>query len=307
MGKIVKWLFLAVVIASMCACTSDDVNAPSPVENSVVNFSFFDASVEEFRPGTRADDDATKSWKQYFKRLDIAIFPTGETKNADVVRLSQLSSATNFGALTERLPIGSYIMVAVANKGEDSVAISSSVLATFQGGRVSDMAYCYVPFEVKSGTNAVNGSLKRALTKFTLQATDMMPADISKVEIKYMGHTSLSFNPSTGFGTNSTTQTTQTVTFNMPNVQLKTAPGYSFYTLIPEETQTVTVEVNVYNSQNTVVKSLQFDSVVLQQNHITTYTGPLFTSGTSFDFSFDNKALGKSEYNKDFGDDGTIQ
>lgn len=307
MNKIVKWLFVAVVIASMCACASDDVIAPSQVENSIVNFSFFDASVEEFRPETRGDDaTTTKSWKEYFKRLDIAIFPTGETKNTDVIRLSQLSSAKNYGTLSERLPIGKYVMVAVTNKSEDSVAISSSELATFQGSKVSDMAYCSVPFEVKSGANVVSGTLKRALTKFTLQATDMMPANIAKVEIKYTGHISLSFNPSTGYGTNSTTQVTQTATFNMTTIPSK-EPNYSFYTLIPEETQTVKIEVNVYDSQNVVVKNLLFDSVVLQQNHITTYTGPLFTSGTSIDFSFDNKALGKSEYDKGFGDDGTVQ
>lgn len=307
MNKFVKWLFVAVVIASMCACASDDVIAPSQVENSVVNFSFFDASVEDFHPETRGDDaSTTKSWKEYFKRLDIAIFPTGETKNTDAIRLNQLSSAKNFGTLSERLPIGKYVMVAVANKETDSVAISSSELATFQGSKVTDMAYCSVPFEVKSGSNVVNGTLKRALTRFKLQATDMMPADITKVEIKFTGHTSMSFNPATGYGTNSTTQATKVVTFNMTYVPEK-APDYSFYTFIPEESQTITVEVNIYNSQNTVVKNLVFDSVVLQQNHVTTYTGPLFSSGTSINFSFDNQALANSEYNKDFGDDGNTK
>lgn len=44
--------------------------------------------------------------------------------------------------------------------------------------------------------------------------------------------------------------------------------------------------------------------MILQQNHVTTYTGPLFTSGSAFEFTFENTDLLKSGYDKTFDDDG---
>ena len=299
-----KGLFIAILFASMCACSSDDALVSSQVENSVVNFNFFDEKVEEFKTATRGDDDNTSTWKDYFSRLDIKVFPTGETKNTDVLSKSQLSTDDGFGTLTNRLPIGNYTLVAVASKADSKVDISSETSATFPITKVTDMAYCYLPFEVKSGTTTVNASLKRALTHFVLQSTDKKSVDFTKVELTYTGKVAESFNPSTGYGVEPTEDVSRTLTFDVSADNLKSkTQTFDFYTFIPAETQVIKLVVKVYNYSGEVVKTLTFDNVTLQQNHVTTYKGPMFTSGSTINFSFEDEALSASDYDQTFGDE----
>ncbi len=68
--------------------------------------------------------------------------------------------------------------------------------------------------------------------------------------------------------------------------------------------ETIQADLKIYNTDNDVAKALHFDQVILQQNHVTTYTGPLFTYGSAFEFTFKNTDLLTSGYDKTFGDDG---
>lgn len=303
MKAILKGLFLAILFASMCACSSDDVKTWSPVETSVVNFSFFDASVEEF--ATRADDVDSKSWTTFFKRLDIAIFPVDKSKNDSVYRVKQLSSDSDFGTLSIRLPIGQYTMVAVASKNDTGVTIQSPTQAEFLGDIVSDMAYVCQSIQVNSGVTSVNGLLKRSLTKMILKSADRITSNIGKIELTYHGFLSKSFNPTTGYGIKSATETTfeRTFVFTDKNRPVDDYILLSFYSFIPDDMEEITVGVKVYDVGGEVLKTLQFDNVKLQQNHVTTYKGPLFTSGSMFDFTFDNVDFKKSDYDVEFGDE----
>lgn len=76
----------------------------------------------------------------------------------------------------------------------------------------------------------------------------------------------------------------------------------NFSTFIPEETVSLTVDIKLYSADNTPVRSLHFDDVKVQQGHVTTYTGPLFSAGSSLNFAFDNVSLVKSDYDVSFGD-----
>lgn len=294
------------MFASMCACSGDDA-APqtAQVETSLVRFSFFDASLEKFNESTRAmETRATKTWKEYFSRLDIAIFPADGAKNDSVYRVHQLSGKDDFGNLSLRLPIGKYSLVAVASKATGEVDIASPVLATFPGEIPTDMAYVGQALEVKSGTTTANCVLKRSLTKFLLASSDSLNMDIAKAEITYTGKYSKAFDPSTGYGISEEADETKTktVVFSERDRTNKAPVSIAFYAFIPEETSQIQVDVKVYDVSGNMIRELHFDNVVLQQNHITTYRGPLFTSGSAFEFSFDNKDLEKSDYDTEFGD-----
>lgn len=302
MKTILKGLFLAVLFASMCACSGDDAMSSTQVETSVVSFSFFDASVEEFV--TRADDADSKSWKTYFKRLDIAIFPVDKSKNDSVYHIKQLSSDGDYGTLSIRLPIGEYTMVAVASKNDTGVSIESPSLANFLGESVTDMAYVCQAIHVKSGTTSATCLLKRSLTKMVLVSSDTITSNIGKVEMSYKGFLSKSFNPTTGYGIKDGNEMTFTKSFvftdkNRPHSEVH----LNFYSFIPEDMEEISVGVKVYDIQGEMLKELMFDNVKLQLNHVTTYKGPLFTSGSMFDFTFDNVDFKKSDYDTEFGDE----
>lgn len=301
MKAILKGLFLAILLASMCACSGDDAVTSTQVKTSVVNFSFFDASVEEF--ATRADDADSKSWKKYFKRLDIAIFPVDESKNASVYHVKQLSTDSDYGTLSIRLPIGEYTMVAVASKSDTGVSIESPSLATFLGDAAVDMAYVCQAIHVKSGTTSANCLLKRSLTKMVLQSSDALASNVGKVEITYKGFLSKSFNPTTGYGVKGETEETFSKSFTFADGDKGRTVLLSFYSFIPEDVEQISVGVKVYDVQGEILKELLFDNVKLQLNHVTTYKGPLFTSGSMFDFTFDNVDFKKSDYDVEFGDD----
>ena len=78
----------------------------------------------------------------------------------------------------------------------------------------------------------------------------------------------------------------------------------SMYVFLSSEKETIQADLKIYNTDNEVAKALHFDQVTLQQNHVTTYTGPLFTSGSAFEFTFENTDLLKSDYDQTFDDAG---
>lgn len=63
---------------------------------------------------------------------------------------------------------------------------------------------------------------------------------------------------------------------------------------------TTNVTVTVYDESKNVLNTMQFNDVTLQQNHKTTYTGQLFTAGTSMDFTFTDGELTSSGFDQDF-------
>lgn len=325
MNKFMKMLFMALFIASMCACSSGEATMPSAqVENSLVQFSFFQSKMEKFdAPSaeaksaralvmTRGDDDAgsgnANNLKSSFKRLDITILPIGQASDKAYV-FHQKSSDDDFGKLNLRLPIGDYRMIAVASNAASEVEIASATLVTFPDILPTDMAYIYKELSVKSGTNSVNCAMQRSVSKLSLVSTDTITKDISKIEMVYVGKISKSFNPTTGFcvmGEEEASTITRVWNITDTNRPKNTIMLNSFFFLASEEL-TIQADVKVYNSKGDVVKALHFDDVALKNNHITTYTGPLFTSGTSLEFVFTNNKFLSSGSDKKFDDEGNFK
>lgn len=305
MGKFLKGLFAAMMLTTMCACSGDDLVKPaSQVETSLVQFSFFDTSVEKLddytRGATRAGDVDASTWKKTFSRLDLALF---SEDNDTVYRIHQDSTNAAYGKISLRLPIRNYQMVAIASKASGEVNIASATSATFPGDLATDMAYVSQAVQVKSGTTSVNSVLKRSVSKFKLQATDTVPYNVSRVEITLSNLSCKSFNPSTGFGVQNKEKGEILKTFNIKS-KGTTNPNFSCYAFLSGESETVNVGVKVFNLKDEVIKTLTFDNVVLQKNYVTTYTGPLFSSGSTLEFKFDNQEFATSdENNVKFDDD----
>lgn len=319
MNKMMKWLFAAVMFTGMCACSGEDaLQQTSQVETSSVSFSFFDSTVEEFGKAnlsqgameangesiTRAGDNTATTWKKRFTRLDIAIIPVNSSQNIQYVHQSD-ATQSDFGSATLRLPIGKYKMVAIASAMKGEVNIVSAEEVTFpENESLDDMAYVCKDIEVKSGSNTFNCQLERAISLLKFHSSDELPAGISKVEASLSGNISRVFNPTTGYGVKGAGDNTQNRSWSLANMKPGKTMTISMYVFLPSEKETIQADLNIYNTDNEVIKALHFDQVTLQQNHVTTYTGPLFTSGSAFEFTFENTDLLKSDYDQTFDDAG---
>lgn len=331
MNKMMKWLFAAVAFTGMCACSGEDaLQQSSQVETSSVSFSFFDSTVEKFgaanlsngameanggsitRAGdslltgdvqTRADDNTTTTWKERFTRLDIAIIPVNSSQKNLYIHQAD-ATQDGFGSATLRLPIGKYKMVAIASKVEGEVNIVSAEKVTFpEDKKLDDMAYVCKDIEVKSGSNTFNCKLERAISLLKFQSSDNLPVGFSRIEASLVGNVSRVFNPTTGYGVVDAGGNTHNRSWSLANAKSGKV-GLSIYVFLASEKETIQADLKIYNTDNEVAKALHFDQVTLQLNHVTTYTGPLFTSGSAFEFTFENSDLLKSGYDKTFGDDG---
>lgn len=322
MNKMMKWLFAAVMFTGMCACSGEDaLQQTSQVETSSVSFSFFDSTVEEFGKAnlsqgameangesiTRAGDNTATTWKKRFTRLDIAIIPVNSRQNIQYVHQSD-ATQSDFGSATLRLPIGKYKMVAIASAMKGEVNIVSAEEVTFpENVSLDDMAYVCKDIEVKSGSNTFNCQLERAISLLKFHSSDELPAGISKVEASLSGNISRVFNPTTGYGVKGAGDNTQNRSWSLANMKPGKAMTISMYVFLSSEKETIQADLNIYNTDNEVIKALHFDQVTLQQNHVTTYTGPLFTSGSAFEFTFENTDLLKSDYDQTFDDAGQMK
>ena len=331
MNKMMKWLFVAVAFTGMCACSGEDaLQQSSQVETSSVSFSFFDSTVEKFgeanlsngameanggsitRAGdsfltgdvqTRADDNTTTTWKKRFTRLDIAIIPVNSIQNTQYIHQAD-ATQDGFGSATLRLPIGKYKMVAIASKVKGEVNIVSAEKVTFpEDEKLDDMAYVCKDIEVKSGSNTFNCQLERAISLLKFQSSDNLPVGFSRIEASLVGNVSRVFNPTTGYGVVDAGGNTHNRSWSLENAKPGKV-GLSIYVFIASEKETIQADLKIYNTDDKVAKALHFDQVTLLQNHITTYTGPLFTSGSAFEFTFENTDLLESGYDQTFDDEG---
>ena len=195
-------------------------------------------------------------------------------------------------------------MVAIASKVEGEVNIVSAEKVTFpEDKKLDDMAYVCKDIEVKSGSNTFNCKLERAISLLKFQSSDNLPVGFSKIEASLVGNVSRVFNPTTGYGVVDAGGNTHNRSWSLANAKSGKV-GLSIYVFLASEKETIQADLKIYNTDNEVAKALHFDQVILQQNHVTTYTGPLFTSGSAFEFTFENTDLLKSGYDKTFGDDG---
>lgn len=327
-----KWLFVAVAFTGMCACSGEDaLQQSSQVETSSVSFSFFDSTVEKFgeanlsngameanggsitRAGdslltgdvqTRADDNTTTTWKERFTRLDIAIIPVNSRQAIQNIHQADATQA-GFGSATLRLPIGKYKMVAIASKVKGEVNIVSAEKVTFpENEKLGDMAYVCKDIEVKSGSNTFNCQLERAISLLKFQSSDNLPVGFSRIEASLVGNVSRVFNPTTGYGVVDAGGNTHNRSWSLAKAISEKPLSVSIYVFLASEKETIQADLKIYNTDNEVAKALHFDQVILQQNHVTTYTGPLFTSGSAFEFTFKNTDLLKSDYDQTFDDEG---
>ena len=305
-------LFLA--MTTMVSCTQENVmlETTPQVKNQEVRFCFFESSIvpigqdEESNLARTRADGSEKSLKdaKLYTDLQVCLIPKGDKTTAGYT-VRQENWDAEFGNVSLQVPAGEYTLVAVAAKTdlqqEERIEVKSRYEMTFANNIVRDMAYTLQDIKVESGSKAVtqNVSLKRAVSCFELQATDIMPLTTKTQEITISGSCGTVFNPSTGFCKEKAT-ITRNFSFEAKEHQ-KTGFHYTLYTLLTDKDVTdIHITATAKDKEEKVIKTISFDNVHLVIGKKTTYTGPIFTYPNNMSFTVNQPEIPASGYDKKF-------
>lgn len=306
-------LFLA--MTTMVSCTQENVmlETTPQVKNQEVRFCFFEKSIvpigqdEENNLARTRADGSEKSLKDanLYTDLQVCLIPKGDETTAGYT-VRQENWDDKFGNVSLQVPAGEYTLVAVAAKTdlqqEERIEVKSRYEMTFANNIVRDMAYTLQDIKVETGSKAVtqNVSLKRAVSCFELQATDIMPLTTKTQEITISGSCGTVFNPSTGF-----CKEKATITRNF-SIEAKEHQERSIhstlYTLLTDKDVTdIHITATAKDKEEKVIKTVSFDNVHLVIGKKTTYTGPIFTyPANNMSFTVNQPEIPASGYDKKF-------
>lgn len=305
-------LFLA--MTTMVSCTQENVmlETTPQVKNQEVRFCFFESSIvpigqdEESNLARTRADGSEKSLKDanLYTDLQVCLIPKGDETTAGYT-VRQENWDAEFGNVSLQVPAGEYTLVAVAAKTdlqqEERIEVKSRYEMTFANNIVRDMAYTLQDIKVESGSKAVtqNVSLKRAVSCFKLQATDIMPLTSKTQDITISGSCGTVFNPSTGFCKEKATITRNF--FLEAKEHQERSIYYTLYTLLTDKDITdIHITATAKDKEEKVIKTVSFDNVHLVIGKKTTYTGPIFTYPNNMSFTVNQPEIPASGYDKKF-------
>lgn len=305
-------LFLAMTTTVSCTQENVMLETTPQVKNQEVRFCFFERSIvpigqdEESNLARTRADGSKQSLKDanLYTDLQVCLIPKGDETTAGYT-VRQENWDDKFGNVSLQVPAGEYTLVAVAAKTdlqqEERIEVKSRYEMTFANNIVRDMAYTLQDIKVESGSKAVtqNVSLKRAVSCFELQATDIMPLTTKTQEITISGSCGTVFNPSTGFCKEKAT-ITRNFSFEAKEHQ-KTGFHYTLYTLLTDKDVTdIHITATAKDKEEKVIKTVSFDNVHLVIGKKTTYTGPIFTYSNNMSFTVNQPEIPASGYDKKF-------
>ena len=305
-------LFLAMTTTVSCTQENVMLETTPQVKNQEVRFCFFESSIvpigqdEESNLARTRADGSEKSLKdaKLYTDLQVCLIPKGDETTAGYT-VRQENWDDKFGNVSLQVPAGEYTLVAVAAKTdlqqEERIEVKSRYEMTFANNIVRDMAYTLQDIKVESGSKAVtqNVSLKRAVSCFKLQATDIMPLTTKTQEITISGSCGTVFNPSTGFCKEKTT-ITRNFSLEAKEHQERII-YYTLYTLLTDKDVTdIHITATAKDKEEKVIKTVSFDNVHLVIGKKTTYTGPIFTYPANMSFTVNQPEIPASGYDKKF-------
>ena len=305
-------LFLAMTTTVSCTQENVMLETTPQVKNQEVRFCFFEKSImpigqdEESNLARTRADGSKQSLKdaKLYTDLQVCLIPKGDETTAGYT-VRQENWDDKFGNVSLQVPAGEYTLVAVAAKTdlqqEERIEVKSRYEMTFANNIVRDMAYTLQDIKVESGSKAVtqNVSLKRAVSCFKLQATDIMPLTSKNQEITISGSCGTVFNPSTGFCKEKAT-ITRNISLEAKAHQERSI-YYTLYTLLTDKDVTdIHITATAKDKEGKVIKTISFDNVHLVIGKKTTYTGPIFTYPNNMSFTINQPEIPASGYDKKF-------
>ncbi len=222
-------------------------------------------------------------------KFDFAIFYKKDNAYTLYKTIQQESTDDSFGVISlEKVPYGSYKVVAIGHKCTVHATIKSDSEVDFGGDKVPVTFSVAKEITVNADSQNYNLELKRIFSTFILKATDTQPGTLASLEWVITG-SSFSFDPATGC---SSTTVERTKTIDITAGAHRENMGYSIDLFLPAAESKVTVVAKFKDSEGAVVSTKTFTDVQVKLNCVTTCKGELFSSLTNtggFSFTVDDK------------------
>lgn len=271
-----KKLLLALAVATMTACTSDNTPEADTTGTAKITFTIEGDFSDEWKPVTRgylsADGkDLTDVWVLDY--MDGALVQ--QIHQSD-------NTAENFGKPQMTLSYGSHHIYFVASRGVDPVLNTTN--ATITWSSVRDTFWKDYEVNVVSTSNGNRSViLDRVVTKLRLTFTDEIPAAANSISIiPHTWYYGLDYTT----GQPASAQTDAATVITIPDASKgQTGIQASLFGFSGAEEWNTDVVISSHTATDDVLGSATIASAPFKVNRVSDYSGPLFSAGGSLSLS----------------------
>lgn len=226
---------------------------------------FDDGNSANLIAGTRAD----QSVSDLCTRLTFVVYQ-GESKYRS---LAQKQDDTNFGTASFDLPAGKYTFAIIGYSGDGACTVSSLEKISFKNNHLTDTFLYCEELEVTDQPMTHDVRLTRVVAMFRLNLTDeKIPSEVKQMKFYYTGGSS-TLSALTSFGSVNSKQTEKIDVTEGQRV-------FEVYTIPHEQTDNLKMTITALDANGNTVREQVFESVPVQVNKITTYSGNFFEGST---------------------------
>ncbi len=190
---------------------------------------------------------------------------------------NQNAGTEDFGIVKLHVDPGKYKLLVLAHNADKNPATTDPEHIVF-GKDVTDTFYEFKDIDIQN-TGEIDVSLKRAVAKFQLVTTDVVPSGFSQIYCVYTGGGS-TFDAVKGVGVNAGSQYK---IFGLSATDINKTKTLEIYTFPRSENDSLNMLVETFNANNEIHRKLSLH-VPIRKNMITRYTGSLFDESANETF-----------------------
>lgn len=275
-------LYIFVLLLAFCSsCKKVESDAAGMVHNMNISVNPFQLISEDLGKYV------------YVTRLDLAVYD----ENDAIVYIAHHAdtSDVNFLNFSDiNLQNGTYTVVAVGHRGNDTAVMDTPSLVYFADSLYRDL-FCATQSFVVSSASIDNFSLTltRVVARFELISNNLPPASVERVEIVFGGGGS-SFNPSTKLCPSHNGRVVSIVR-NAGWDAMQVPVSFVGYIMPHLVNETMNVTVNAKNSSGTVLYTNTFSNLALGNNRQVRATGNFFSNAVDGGITINNSWLGTTD------------
>lgn len=235
---------------------------------------------------------AAVSAKDQVTRIAWALMKTDGTI---VSQGEQTSESTSFGKLSINCDAGSYKLLVFGHKAASACTVEDGGLIALPDNKCTDAFYTLQEVTVKKNKRqSLSCTLDRCVAKFHLESTDVMPNNVTGIRFTFE-NTSIKFNSILGKGEAAKSYSRIVAIDDTRHGKVFNCNLYCF---MPEAEANIGLKFEFTDESGNTIFLDSFKNVPMKINHVTTYTGAVFTTAG---IDSDNIMV-----NADWGDDITI-
>ena len=184
----------------------------------------------------------------------------------------QSSADSDFGTIATTLnKKKTYTIYAVAHKASSALTLSDEVLS-YPDDKVKETFYYSTSFSPAT-TTSIDAIMNRIVGKLTLQTTDAVPDDVTKMRFTMTTATRLNLD---GTPANNVSRTVEFASISRN--QTDGTCSFSFYLLAASTNTDYAITATAYDADNDVVETKTFADIPIRNNYKTILSGGFFVS-----------------------------